>query len=227
MAPAARQPRAAGHGLRARNGELVTWLPRAAPRPVLSTTTSASCSPRNVKAIYLESPAQPPDRRLRRGGRAQVAAMVEPAVATYGRLDMAFNNAGIIGPAGDLADESARHGLGVRIGRACVSRPPWRFHVHAGARPPPACRRSCAHRPTRCGSGRADPSGPPRERSRSVRDARSTRTPRRLGLRAGRSYPSPSTGVAASVLPRAPHGQARGVLMIGRDRSRRRELMRE
>ena len=37
---------------------------------------------------------------------AQVAAMVERAVATFGRLDMAFNNAGIVGYTGDLADES-------------------------------------------------------------------------------------------------------------------------
>jgi NAD(P)-dependent dehydrogenase (short-subunit alcohol dehydrogenase family) len=33
--------------------------------------------------------------------------MVERTVATYGRLDMAFNNAGILGLTGDLADESA------------------------------------------------------------------------------------------------------------------------
>jgi NAD(P)-dependent dehydrogenase (short-subunit alcohol dehydrogenase family) len=37
---------------------------------------------------------------------AQVAAMVERAVTAFGRLDMAFNNAGIVGPTGDLADES-------------------------------------------------------------------------------------------------------------------------
>jgi NAD(P)-dependent dehydrogenase (short-subunit alcohol dehydrogenase family) len=37
----------------------------------------------------------------------QAAAMVQRAVATYGRLDMAFNNAGIVGFTGDLADESA------------------------------------------------------------------------------------------------------------------------
>jgi NAD(P)-dependent dehydrogenase (short-subunit alcohol dehydrogenase family) len=38
---------------------------------------------------------------------AQAAAMVEHTVATYGRLDMAFNNAGIVGFTGDLADETA------------------------------------------------------------------------------------------------------------------------
>jgi NAD(P)-dependent dehydrogenase (short-subunit alcohol dehydrogenase family) len=38
---------------------------------------------------------------------AQAAAMVEHTVATYGRLDMAFNNAGIVGFTGDLAEESA------------------------------------------------------------------------------------------------------------------------
>jgi NAD(P)-dependent dehydrogenase (short-subunit alcohol dehydrogenase family) len=35
----------------------------------------------------------------------QVAALVERTVATYGRLDMAFNNAGIQAPPSDAADE--------------------------------------------------------------------------------------------------------------------------
>jgi NAD(P)-dependent dehydrogenase (short-subunit alcohol dehydrogenase family) len=38
---------------------------------------------------------------------AQAAAMVGHTVATYGRLDMAFNNAGIVGFTGDLAEETA------------------------------------------------------------------------------------------------------------------------
>ena len=38
---------------------------------------------------------------------AQAAAMVERTVATYGRLDMAFNNAGIVGFTGDVAEEPA------------------------------------------------------------------------------------------------------------------------
>src|ERR671910_2430483 len=38
---------------------------------------------------------------------AQVAAMVDRAVAEFGRLDMAFNNAGIQVPPSDAADESA------------------------------------------------------------------------------------------------------------------------
>ena len=38
---------------------------------------------------------------------AQVAAMLERTVAAFGRLDMAFNNAGIVGYTGDLADEPA------------------------------------------------------------------------------------------------------------------------
>jgi NAD(P)-dependent dehydrogenase (short-subunit alcohol dehydrogenase family) len=38
---------------------------------------------------------------------AQVAAMVDRAVAEYGRLDMAFNNAGIQVPPSDAADEPA------------------------------------------------------------------------------------------------------------------------
>src|SRR3954462_12149968 len=38
---------------------------------------------------------------------AQAAAMVERAVATFGRLDMAFNNAGVRVPPSDAADEPA------------------------------------------------------------------------------------------------------------------------
>jgi len=37
---------------------------------------------------------------------SNVAAMIEKVVATYGRLDMAFNNAGIAGPSGSLFDET-------------------------------------------------------------------------------------------------------------------------
>jgi NAD(P)-dependent dehydrogenase (short-subunit alcohol dehydrogenase family) len=37
----------------------------------------------------------------------QAAAMVEHTVATFGKLDMAFNNAGILGPVGDLTDETS------------------------------------------------------------------------------------------------------------------------
>jgi hypothetical protein len=39
--------------------------------------------------------------------QGQVAALIERTVAAFGRLDMAFNNAGIVGYTGDLADESA------------------------------------------------------------------------------------------------------------------------
>jgi len=38
---------------------------------------------------------------------AQAAAMVERTVATFGRLDMAYNNAGILGPMGDVTDETS------------------------------------------------------------------------------------------------------------------------
>ena len=38
---------------------------------------------------------------------AQVAQLVERTISTYGRLDMAFNNAGIVGFTGDPAEESA------------------------------------------------------------------------------------------------------------------------
>src|SRR5688572_353440 len=40
---------------------------------------------------------------------AQVAAMVDRAVGEYGRLDMAFNNAGIQVPPSDAADEPAEN----------------------------------------------------------------------------------------------------------------------
>jgi NAD(P)-dependent dehydrogenase (short-subunit alcohol dehydrogenase family) len=40
---------------------------------------------------------------------AQAAAMVDRAVATYGRLDMAFNNAGVQVPPSDAADETAEN----------------------------------------------------------------------------------------------------------------------
>jgi NAD(P)-dependent dehydrogenase (short-subunit alcohol dehydrogenase family) len=39
----------------------------------------------------------------------QTAAMVEQAVATFGRLDMAFNNAGVQAPPTDAADETAEN----------------------------------------------------------------------------------------------------------------------
>src|SRR2546427_4364867 len=38
---------------------------------------------------------------------SQAAAMVDRAVATFGRLDMAFNNAGVQAPPSDAADETA------------------------------------------------------------------------------------------------------------------------
>jgi NAD(P)-dependent dehydrogenase (short-subunit alcohol dehydrogenase family) len=38
---------------------------------------------------------------------SQMAAMVESAVTTFGRLDMAFNNAGVQAPPSDAADETA------------------------------------------------------------------------------------------------------------------------
>jgi NAD(P)-dependent dehydrogenase (short-subunit alcohol dehydrogenase family) len=38
---------------------------------------------------------------------AQAARMVERTVAAFGRLDMAYNNAGVLGPMGDVTDETA------------------------------------------------------------------------------------------------------------------------
>ena len=39
---------------------------------------------------------------------AEVAAMVEQTVSTFGRLDAAFNNAGVQAPPSDMADEAAK-----------------------------------------------------------------------------------------------------------------------
>lgn len=39
---------------------------------------------------------------------AEAAAMVGRAVEEFGRLDMAYNNAGILGPMGDVTDETAQ-----------------------------------------------------------------------------------------------------------------------
>lgn len=56
---------------------------------------------------------------------AQVAALIEHVVATYGRLDMAFNNAGIAGPSGKFTDETtaefdAVNGVNLRGVWACM-----------------------------------------------------------------------------------------------------------
>ena len=40
---------------------------------------------------------------------AQVAAMADRAIAEYGRIDMAFNNAGIQVPPSDAAEEPIEH----------------------------------------------------------------------------------------------------------------------
>ena len=55
----------------------------------------------------------------------QVAALVERGVATFGRLDMAFNNAGIQAPPSDAADEPADvfdrvHAINLRGVWACM-----------------------------------------------------------------------------------------------------------
>ena len=55
----------------------------------------------------------------------QVAAMVDQGVATFGRLDMAFNNAGIQAPPTDAADEPAEtfdrvNGINLRGVWACM-----------------------------------------------------------------------------------------------------------
>ena len=56
---------------------------------------------------------------------AQAAAMVECTVATFGRLDMAYNNAGILGPMGDVTDETSEafdevNGVNLRGSWTCM-----------------------------------------------------------------------------------------------------------
>jgi NAD(P)-dependent dehydrogenase (short-subunit alcohol dehydrogenase family) len=56
---------------------------------------------------------------------AQVAAMVDQTAATFGRLDMAFNNAGVMIPPSDAADEPIDHfdrvdGINLRGVWACM-----------------------------------------------------------------------------------------------------------
>ncbi|MAQ17851.1 MAG: oxidoreductase [Sandaracinus sp.] len=56
---------------------------------------------------------------------AQVAAMTEKTVATFGRLDMAYNNAGIQVPSSNIADQSAEdfdrvNGINLRGVWACM-----------------------------------------------------------------------------------------------------------
>lgn len=53
----------------------------------------------------------------------QVAAMVKGAVAQFGRLDMAFNNAGIMAPPTDAAEEAAEQLTASRRSTSVASGP--------------------------------------------------------------------------------------------------------
>ena len=68
-------------------------------RNLISPTTSRTASPRLGAWVRTETGGRPAENE------DQVAAAVERAVATFGRLDMAFNNAGIMIPPSDAADE--------------------------------------------------------------------------------------------------------------------------
>ena len=72
----------------------------------------------------------------------QAAAMVEDAVASFGRLDMAFNNAGIQVPPTDAADEPAENFDRVNacsrsrsLGQVAGARPWARWPPPSGIRP--------------------------------------------------------------------------------------------
>ena len=49
--------------------------------------------------------------------------MVERTPATFGRLEMAYNNAGILGPMGDVTDETAARFDAVNAVNLAVSGP--------------------------------------------------------------------------------------------------------
>ena len=70
----------------------------------------------------------------------EVAAMVDTTVATFGRLDMAFNNAGIQAPPTGAADETADS-----FDRVNADQPARRVGVHE-ARAPPHARAKAAAR---------------------------------------------------------------------------------
>ena len=54
----------------------------------------------------------------------QAAAMVARAVSEFGRLDMAYNNAGILGPMGDVTDETGEAFDGVNaVCPGCIDTP--------------------------------------------------------------------------------------------------------
>jgi NAD(P)-dependent dehydrogenase (short-subunit alcohol dehydrogenase family) len=62
----------------------------------------------------------------------QVAALLDRTVAAYGRLDMAFNNAGIMIRPSDAADEPADNfdrvdAINLRGVWACIREPGWRI----------------------------------------------------------------------------------------------------
>ena len=61
--------------------------------------------------------------------RLEYFQMVDRVVAEYGRLDMAFNNAGIQVPPSDAADEPIKN-----FGRVTAVNPPAAAHRQGGGR---------------------------------------------------------------------------------------------
>jgi NAD(P)-dependent dehydrogenase (short-subunit alcohol dehydrogenase family) len=86
----------------------------------LATARMFAESGASVVLVDLDGDLAANERIVREGGtaigiacdvadEAQVAAMVDRTIAEYGRLDMAFNNAGIQVPPSDAADEPLAH----------------------------------------------------------------------------------------------------------------------
>ena len=98
---------------------------------------------------------------------AQAAAMVEHTVATYGRLDMAFNNAGVVGFTGDLAEETAES-----FDTRDVDQPARHLDLHETRAAPDADARNRSHRELFLARRSGRPGGPghvPRNQARRDR----------------------------------------------------------
>jgi hypothetical protein len=102
--------------------------------------------PRTSAATIVQRRDRPPHHRAVAGSQTRSAR--------WGWL------AGAISRRSGMATERPRRSRCERQRRPAVTPPAWRSRARAGARRAPACRRSCARRPTRCGSGRAGPGGP-------------------------------------------------------------------
>jgi NAD(P)-dependent dehydrogenase (short-subunit alcohol dehydrogenase family) len=81
---------------------------------------------------------------------AQAADMLARTVATYGRLDMAYNNAGILGPMGDVTDETGEafdevNAVNLRGIWTCMKHELLQMRKQGGGAPGGPCRGAVRH----------------------------------------------------------------------------------